>query len=270
MARTRTTLVRASTMRAAATASASLVLLAAALPAQVAVPDTAQVDTQAVNALRRMGAHLRTLPRFRMHADATRDEVTPGGQKVQLGGTFDYWVRAPNGLRVDVKSDRKHRSFYYDGDSLTVYAPRMQYYAKVAAPPTIGAMLDSVSRAFGLQFPVADVFRWGTESDGVKDLTAAWYVGPALIDSVDTDHYAFRQPGTDWQIWIQRGDRPLLKKVVITTTSEPSQPQYVAVLDWDLTAGVDDSMFAFTPPSGASRIRMTPVEDVVATTPPER
>lgn len=252
------------------TALLACTLIAPPLAGQVAMPDSAQVDTQAVNALRRMGTHLRTLQRFRLHADATRDEVTPGGQKVQLGGTFDYWVRAPNGLRVEVKSDRKHRQFIYDGETLTVVAPRMNYYASIAAPPTIGAMLDTVSQVYGLDFPLADVFRWGTAADGVKDLTAAWYVGPALIDSADTDHYAFRQPGTDWQIWIQRGDQPLLRKVVITTTSEPSQPQYVALLRWDLAAPVNDSMFAFTPPAGATRIRLTPSEAAVATAPPEQ
>jgi hypothetical protein len=43
---------------------------------------------------------------------------------------------------------------------------------------------------------------------------------------------------------------------VITTTSEPSQPQYVAVLKWDLAPKLDDKTFTFVPPKGAQKIEL--------------
>ena len=42
-------------------------------------------------------------------------------------------------------------------------------------------------------------------------------VGPTEVGSITCEQYAFRQPGLDRQIWIQLGDFPLPKKLVITT-----------------------------------------------------
>ena len=37
---------------------------------------------------------------------------------------------------------------------------------------------------------------------------------PATIDGVATDHYAFREADVDWEVWIQKGDQPLPRKLV--------------------------------------------------------
>ena len=68
------------------------------------------------------------------------------------------------------------------------------------------------------------------------------------------DHYAFRQQGVDWQLWIDRGTTRLPRKLVITTTEEPEQPQYVAVLTWTLAPPLDDALFTFVPPADAQKI----------------
>jgi hypothetical protein len=253
---------------------ASLILVAPTLPAQqngngsaVKSKNGSAVDAKAVDALRKMGAHLRTLKRFGVQVDGVRDEVSGDGQKIQLTGTITYLVRAPNGLRANIRTDRKQRDIIYDGKTLTVYAPRMKYYATVAAPPTIGAMLEQATNRYGIEFPVADLFTWGTARDGVNDLTSARLVGPAYVGGFDTDHYAFRQAGADWQVWIERGANPLPRKLVITTTTEPSQPQYTANLKWDLAARVDDSAFAFVPPKDVVKIPLASSVAVSSTDP---
>ena len=61
-----------------------------------------------------------------------------------------------------------------------------------------------------------------------------------------------------WQLWIERGKTPLPRKMVITTTQEASQPQYVALLKWDLAPKLDDAVFKFVPPKDAKRIAFAP------------
>lgn len=235
--------------------AACLTLLGGTAGAQAATAATRDTALQvgAIEALRRMGTYLRSLKRFSVDASTLRDEVTKNGEKVQIGGTVAYQVRIPNGLRADIRTDRKQRQILYDGKTLTVYAPRMHFYASVNAPSTIGATLDSASKRFDIDFPLADLFLWGTARDGVKDLTSARYIGPAFVDGVDTDQFAYRQNGTDWQLWIQRG-YPLPKKIVIITTSNPALPEYVATLKWNLTPTFGDAVFSFAPPPGAERI----------------
>jgi hypothetical protein len=63
----------------------------------------------------------------------------------------------------------------------------------------------------------------------------------------------------DWQVWVERGARPLPLKVVITTTDDPAQPQYAATLKWDLKASPAASAFTYVPAKGAHRIELKPV-----------
>jgi hypothetical protein len=72
----------------------------------------------------------------------------------------------------------------------------------------------------------------------------------------DRKNYAFRQRDVDWQIWIQRGDEPLPRKLVITTTQETSQPQHVVLLTWELNPLLEDGLFAFHPPREAQAIEL--------------
>ena len=213
-----------------------------------------KVDPGAVAALDKMGAYLRTLGSFEIKTETVTDSVLDNGQKVQLGGSGDYKVRRPNGFAVTISSDRKVRQFLYDGKSLTVFSPRMGFYATVPARPTIGETLAAVYDKFKIELPLGDLFRWGTADDHHQDVTSAVEVGYAKINGVEADQYAFRQGNIDWQVWIQRGDKPLPLKVVITDTSDNAMPEYGAVLHWTTTASFSDATFAFNPPKDAKKI----------------
>jgi hypothetical protein len=261
---------RARVGRRAATILAALALVATALPAQDVtqvsskvvttttgrtVPvTTGVIDSKAVNALRTMGAYLRTLKSFGVEVKGAKDDVMSDGQKILISGTVNYLVRTPDRMRAEINTDRKQRTIYYNGKTMTLYAPRMHYYATVNAPPTVQQMLDTVRAKYGVELPISDLFLWGTPRDGVSDLTQARYIGPSSVDGIQTDQYAFRQEGTDWQIWIEQGSRPLPRRLVITSVDKPEAPQYFATMMWNLTANTDDANFVFTPPDDAKQI----------------
>ena len=222
-----------------------------------AAPVDAKVDPAALAALNKMSAYLRTLPSFSVRSETVRDEVNDNGQKLQFMGTVNYQARRPNGLVIETATDRKVRTVYYDGKSLTVYAPRMGYYATVPAPATINETLDLAADKYGLVVPLEDLFLWGTGEDRRAALTAGYWVGYAVVAGQPTDQYAFRQDGLDWQIWIARGDKPLPLRVVITTADDPAQPQFESTLTWNTSAQFTDDTFKFTPPADAKKIVLT-------------
>ena len=225
---------------------------------------SAPSDTNPISALLAMGSYLRGLKEFGLDVDATKDEPLNDGENLQFGGTVHYLVRPPNAMRVELRTDRKYRDYLYDGKTLTVYAPRTGYYATVAAPSTIRALLDTAAARYDLEFPVADIFLWGTERADVDSIKASAYVGPANIRGRDCDQFTYRQTGVDWQLWIERGSRPLPCKIVITTTSLPTRPEYSAVLTWDLTPKLGGSTFAFQPPKDAHPIKLHDFVDTTA------
>lgn len=238
------------------------IALAGAAALATAQPSSApqSVNPAALAALERMGKYLNTLRSFEVSSTTTIDEVLDNGQKVQFGGTVEFKVRRPDRMRVDVSTDRKRRVFFYDGKSVTLFGPRVNYYATVPAPPTIAGLIDTLGTDYGIEIPLADLFYWGTEKARIADIREADHIGPATIDGVACDHYAFRQEGVDWQIWIQKGQTPLPRKLVITTTSEPTQPQYASVMRWKTDSQLGTNVFSFTPPAGAQRIVMLTVD----------
>jgi hypothetical protein len=63
----------------------------------------------------------------------------------------------------------------------------------------------------------------------------------------------------DLQLWIAQGSQPLPQRLVITYTRAEGQPQFWAQFsEWNLSPEVPDSLFAFTPATGAAKIAFAP------------
>ena len=80
-------------------------------------------------------------------------------------------------------------------------------------------------------------------------------VGPARIGGVETDQYAYSSGDVDWQVWIERGDKPLPRKIVITSLFDETDPQFSAIMSWNTAPGLKDADFTFTPPPNATSIK---------------
>ena len=227
--------------------------------AQSPPPSAEARDPAVLLRLAQMGDYLRSLKSFAVKAETAKDEVLESGQKLQFGGTLEYRYAKPDKLRASVRTDRKWRDFYFDGKTLTQAAPRAGYYASAAMTGKVGEVMTDLAQRYGIEMPLADLFFWGTPSSGVDDITSATLIGPARIGGVDTDHFALRQQGVDWQIWVERGAKPLPHKMVVTTTDEPAQPQFSATLSWNLGAQTPASAFTYVPAKDARRIELAPV-----------
>jgi hypothetical protein len=230
---------------------------ATAAKAAPKAPDADDIDPEAMTALTRMGAYLGTLTAFEIKTNTSVQLVMEDGQKLNVDGRAHYLVHRPDGFVIEVVTDRKERQFIYDGKSLVVNAPKLGYYAKVAAPGTIRETLDAAYETYGISLPLEDLFRWSDPTMQRADLVeSAMVVGMATVDGVPCDQYAFREGDVDWQIWIQRGDKPVPRKVVIVDRLDPSHPEYTAKLDWNTAPSLASDAFAFNPAADAKAIRM--------------
>ena len=227
-----------------------LVGAATAAPAQ----ESAAIDPAAMTALRSMGTYLRTLKAFQVESATTDEDVLDDGQRIQYAGVTNILARMPNGLRAEVKSDRHERMFLYDGKSFTLLARRMNYYATIPAPPAIGQLADMLDEKYAFTIPLEDLFRWGAPGWNESQITGSMDVGPSDVSGTTCEQYAFRQADIDWQIWIQRGDFPLPRKLVITTKTDDARPQHTATFTWNLAPSFNDAAFVFDPPADAHRI----------------
>ena len=222
--------------------------------APVFTPD--MVEPDAVDALKRMGAYLMSLQTVGITSEGSLDVVTGEDQRIQMDGVTTYKIRRP-GFVIDYVSDIKSRRFIYDGKTFTVYSPKLGYYASVPAPATNRAVLDTIYQKFGISLPLEDLFLWA-DPNGVRQqaLKSAYRVGTTTLDGVATDHYAFREATVDWEVWIQKGDQPLPRKLVIVDRTEATHPTFTTRLSWQVNPTYADSDFAFVPDQDAKRIQL--------------
>lgn len=251
-------------------------LLAAALVALV-LPATAMAQTAAASkaqakadmsaaattlqpeakaALEKMGAHLRTLKSFEVVADGYSEEVLGDGEKITFPGTLTYQVALPNKIVAEMTGDRQQRRIYFNGEKATVSAPRVNYFADFAFKGTVVEMMAAAEDKYDIDFPLQDLFLWGQPTTPMP--TSGFYVGPEKVGDTKVDHYAFRQEGVDWQIWIAQGDKPLPMRIVMTNTDDEARPQYAARLTWQPDLTFNSDRFTFVPNEKSTRIAIMP------------
>jgi hypothetical protein len=211
-------------------------------------------DAQTLAALQKMGEYLRSLRAFQLDAVTTDEDVLDDGQKIQYTGSANILARLPDRLRGEVATDGRQRLFLYDGKEFTLYGERVGLYATVPAPPTVAALASHLDSEYGFSVPLADLFRWGAEGWNANGILSALDVGPSEVYGVTCEQYALRQQDVDWQIWVQKGDYPLPRKIVITTRTDEARPQHTAVYTWNLAPSFNEATFKFTPPPGVQRV----------------
>jgi hypothetical protein len=213
-----------------------------------------QREPAAMAALDRMGEALRKQMNFDVSTDVTAEDVLESGQKLQYNGTLEIVARRPGKLRMIYKIAGSERQLYYNGKSLTLYAPRENYFATAEAPDTIGKTLAAAEDEYGLIIPLADLFTWGEDPELINRVKSAFYVGKEPIGDQTCEHYAMRQENVDWQIWLREGGEALPCKLVITSTGDEAQPQVTAQYKWLQATDTADDFFTFKPSDGARRI----------------
>jgi hypothetical protein len=243
----------------------SLALAALALPAlcaaQEAAPSpaparpTRSVEARADQELKRMGEFLARLPRFALEAEETFDEVPDGEPKQELSNVRRIVIERPNHLAADATGDTLNRASWYDGKTLTVLDKEQNVYAVVEVPPTIDAMLDKVQDEYGVVLPLADLLAADPYAVLMEGVTYGRYLGIHQAAGVACHHLAFSQETIEWQIWIDAGDQPLPRKLVISYVDEDGEPQYSATLRrFSLDPKVPDGIFTFEAPEGAQKV----------------
>lgn len=234
-----------------------------AFAADTPAPATAPaVDPAALVALQKMGQALRGLQQFAVRSEAEVEVVLDSGQKVEVEQAIQYRVRKPDRLRVDLEGANFQRQIFFDGGQLTVWAPNRNYYATVATKArTLPELVANASAEYDLELPLTDLFLWGTDAAPLSDIKAALKVGEGLVDGDRVDHWALREDGVDWQVWISQATS-LPRKLVITGLHDPAQPEFTARLHWDTRSAIADDVFGFKPPAEATRIALVPVAGV--------
>jgi hypothetical protein len=239
---------------------AMLVVIGASVLPRASLGEAAGIDPGAEQLLKASTDYLASQQRFSVETRSTIEVVLRSGQKIQFDQAVALSVQRPNKLRAERRGDLVDQVFYYDGQALTLQNPSDGYYASVAAPGTLEEMLDFARESLDIVAPAGDLIYRNAFDILMQDVTDGFVVGKGVIEGVRCDHLAFRSPHVDWQIWVEEGDAPLPRKLVITTRDVVNAPQFAVVMtQWDLKPKFADDIFVFSPPSDAQAIDFLPL-----------
>jgi len=240
--------------------AAALLVAGSALAAEgkpkVAPP---ALDPAVVALVTGAGDHLRAAEQFSFTAETSYEVVQADGSKLEFGATRHYVVHRPDRVRVEVEPRTgEDRLVVFDGDRLTVAQPRAKVYAQLRLQKhrSIDEAVVLLREVLGVPLPLGELLRNDPRPELVGSLTAAYRVGAAKIGGAECDQVALRNADTDVQLWIEHGDAPLLRRVVIRYRNDKGAPSFAANLgDWSLGASASDDTFRYEPPADAERIR---------------
>lgn len=221
--------------------------------------EPSEVDADALALIKRMGEFLRAQTRFSFTVDQSYDVVQTDGEKLEFGGTRTYTVRRPDRLRIEGDArDSSPRTLYFDGSQIAVSIPAEKAYAlvKLKERRDLDTTLRLAEENLDIQVPLSGLLRSDPTSDILEGLESAYLVDEEKLGNVSCQHLALRTDEVDAQLWIQTGDQPFPKRVLIEYRELAGQPRYAAdFTNWSLKPDVPDSIFAFVPPAGAERVR---------------
>jgi hypothetical protein len=95
----------------------------------------------------------------------------------------------------------------------------------------------------------------------LENVNDSKYLGIDKIDDVACHHLKFFQDNLVWEVWIERGDRPLPHKAMYDLSQNLGKPfgklrtkMTYRFVNWNLAPQFTDSDFTFTPPADAEKV----------------
>jgi hypothetical protein len=230
--------------------------LAFSLSALVALPGTQvkAADDDADQILKSMSDYLAAQKTISADYDSSVEVITPQLLKLQFNSSGTLLLKRPNELRATRTGGYADVEMFYNGKALTVYGKNLNGYAEVEAPGSIDDVIEKL-REHGWALPGADLLLGNVYETLKAEVIESKHIGHAVINGIESEHLAFRSKDVDWQLWVERGDKPIPRKLVITSKAVGGAPQYTLVITgWKTDVTVEPSEFEFTPPEGATKL----------------
>lgn len=239
--------------------AATLVLgsLTAELPiASMAGDSQAQAEPTPEQVLAKAAFYLKNLQQFSFDAEITEDEAFEGGIAVQSVHSMSYYVKRPDRLRFRMQGDDRDKEWFYDGKMITAYDHQKNFYSREAFPPTIDAALTKAREELNLRPSIVGLARTDLFEALTQNVDKLRLVGLSRVNGIPCYQLFLERERVNAQIWIQTGDIPLFRKILLTYKQEEGVPQWSATFfQWNTSPDIKDKMFEFAPPPGSVQIK---------------
>ncbi len=213
-------------------------------PPNRVVPAPPALEPRAIDILKAMsdklaGAHTLTFTAVELFEHSSRQ-----GNPLAYSTRYEVTLQRPDKLKVVIPGDGPASEFYYNGKTMTAYAPVENMAAVAPAPPTIDQMLEQAYKTAAIYYPFADLIVADPYKDMASDIKLAYYIGQShVLGGGTTDMVAYIVNGVFIQLWVDTDDKmPRLMRAVFL--DDPEQLRHeLAMTDWKIDPSLPDDAF---------------------------
>ena len=224
-----------------------------AKPAPTAAPPA--LEPKALAILKASSDRLAAAHTLAFTAVETYESPSRQGHPLVFVNKSEVTLQRPDKLRVITPGDGPASEFYYNGKTMTAFAPTENLIAVADAPPTIDAAMEAAYRLHGTYFPFDDLIVADPYKDMAEGLKLAYYIGQShVVGDTTTDMVAYVDNGVFIEIWIGVEDK-LPRLIHAVYLDDPAQLRHNLLLsDWKLDLSVPADAFAPANAAGAKHI----------------
>lgn len=232
--------------------AAGCAVLAAVL---LASPGAGAQQSDAKAILKAMSDYLGSQKTIELTFDSDIEVITPQLEKIQFTNSGGALLRRPDKLRAHREGGYSDVEMVFDGKTVSVMGKHLNAYAQLEGPGSLDQLIEALRAGHGVALPGADLLLSSPYDALVAGVMEAKHIGRGVIDGVECEHLAFRNFDTDWQLWVEIGDRPIPRKLVITSKTINGAPQYsLRIKDWKTGIEPPPDAFSFAAPAGAEKL----------------
>ena len=212
-------------------------------------------EDDAKSILKAMSDYVSSQKTIELTFDSDIEVITPQLEKIQFTNSGEALLSRPDKLRAHRVGGYADVALTFDGKTASIYGKNLNGYAQFEAPGTVDQLFEALRAGHGVALPAADLLLSNAYDVLSADIMEAKYIGRGIIDGRECEHLAFRNADTDWQLWVEAGENPIPRKMVITSKTVNSAPQYtVRVKSWKTGVTPAADAFVFAAPPGAVKL----------------
>jgi len=213
------------------------------------------LEPRAIEILKAASARLAAAKSMAFTAVVSYESPSLLGPPLVYSTKSQVTMRRPDKLKVVSLGDGPPSEFYYDGKTMTAFAPAENLVAIADAPPTIDAALQAAYDTASIYFPFSDVIVADPYKDVADGLTTAFYIGQSgVVGGTTTDMVAYVTADVFVQAWIGTKDK-LPRRLYAIYLNDPARLRHVLELsNWKLGAAVPADAFVSAKAAGAAHM----------------
>jgi hypothetical protein len=225
-------------------------------------PHAQAQDNDARAILKTMSDYVGSQKNVSLTYDSDIEVITPDLQKLQFTSSGQIQFSRPDKVHATRTGGYSDVEFFFDGRTFTVYGKNLNAFAQAESAGSIDQVVAKLESEYSVEAPGADLLLSSVYDKLIEDVIDAKHVGLGVIDGIECEHLAFRNPDVDWQVWVETGPRPIPRKYIITSKAVTGAPQYtLRIKDWRTDAATAADTFAFKPPAGAKKVDFKELAD---------